>query len=99
MWEYLGVRGIYAVEAGAGVGRFASQVLDFCEAKLAVFYDALRLRRRGAIRLTARRKLECNRSGTRTLDTSRPRPKFQRTLQQAASFPMNWSMHCLCTGW
>src|SRR5207245_10656382 len=30
------------VEAGAGVGRFAAQVLDFCEAKLPDFYDALR---------------------------------------------------------
>src|SRR5437660_6624255 len=30
------------VEAGAGVGRFACQVLDFCEAKLAAFYEALR---------------------------------------------------------
>src|SRR5205807_8625013 len=28
--------------AGAGVGRFASQVLDFCEAKLPAFYDELR---------------------------------------------------------
>jgi len=30
------------VEAGAGVGRFAVHVLDFCEAKLPVFYDVLR---------------------------------------------------------
>ncbi len=43
MWEYLGRPAEFTlVEAGAGVGRFASQVLDFCEAKLAVFYDALR---------------------------------------------------------
>lgn len=30
------------VEAGAGVGRFAAQVLDFCSAKLPDFYGALR---------------------------------------------------------
>jgi SAM-dependent MidA family methyltransferase len=30
------------VEAGAGVGRFAVHVLDFCAAKLPVFYSALR---------------------------------------------------------
>src|SRR5260370_1012759 len=43
MWESLGRPAEFAlVEAGAGVGRFAAQVLDFCEAKLAVFYDALR---------------------------------------------------------
>jgi SAM-dependent MidA family methyltransferase len=30
------------VEAGAGVGRFASQVLDFCELRLPEFYGALR---------------------------------------------------------
>jgi SAM-dependent MidA family methyltransferase len=43
MWESLGRPAEFTlVEAGAGVGRFASQVLDFCEAKLAVFYDALR---------------------------------------------------------
>ena len=43
MWESLGRPAEFTlVEAGAGVGRFASQVLDFCEAKLAVFYEALR---------------------------------------------------------
>src|SRR6266481_4460484 len=43
MWENLGRPAEFMlVEAGAGVGRFAGQVLDFCEAKLAVFYDALR---------------------------------------------------------
>jgi len=43
MWESLGRPAEFMfVEAGAGVGRFASQVLDFCEAKLPVFYDALR---------------------------------------------------------
>jgi SAM-dependent MidA family methyltransferase len=30
------------VEAGAGAGWFATQVLDFCEGKLPAFYDALR---------------------------------------------------------
>ncbi|HEV3218624.1 MAG TPA: SAM-dependent methyltransferase [Candidatus Acidoferrales bacterium] len=31
----------YAVEPGAGVGRLAAQILDFCEAKLPEFYSAL----------------------------------------------------------
>ncbi len=43
---YHPVHGYYSkaefVEAGAGAGRFAAQVLDFCEAKLPAFYDALR---------------------------------------------------------
>ena len=32
----------FLVEAGAGVGRLATHILDFCEAKLADFYGALR---------------------------------------------------------
>ena len=43
MWEHLGKPAEFTlVEAGAGVGRFAGQVLDFCEAKLPDFYGALR---------------------------------------------------------
>ena len=43
MWEKLGRPADFAlVEAGAGVGRFAGQVLDFCEAKLPAFYGALK---------------------------------------------------------
>jgi len=43
MWECLGRPAEFAlVEGGSGVGRFAAQVLDFCEAKLPAFYDALR---------------------------------------------------------
>jgi SAM-dependent MidA family methyltransferase len=43
MWERLGHPAEFTlVEAGAGVGRFAAQVLDFCEAKLPAFYDVLR---------------------------------------------------------
>jgi len=43
MWERLGRPAEFMlVEAGAGAGRCASQVLDFCEAKLPTFYDALR---------------------------------------------------------
>jgi SAM-dependent MidA family methyltransferase len=43
MWESLGRPAEFAlVEQGAGVGRFAGQVLDLCEAKLADFYGALR---------------------------------------------------------
>src|SRR5258708_3381426 len=43
MWESLGRPAEFTlVEAGAGVGRFAAHVLDFCEAKLPDFYGALR---------------------------------------------------------
>jgi len=43
MWECLGRPAEFTlVEAGAGVGRFAGQVLDFCATKLPAFYDALR---------------------------------------------------------
>ena len=43
MWRSLGRPAEFAlVEGGAGVGRFAGQVLDFCEAKLPEFYAALR---------------------------------------------------------
>jgi SAM-dependent MidA family methyltransferase len=43
MWESLGCPAEFTlVEGGAGVGRFAVQVLDFCEAKLTGFYEALR---------------------------------------------------------
>ena len=43
MWESLGRPAEFAlVEGGAGVGRFAAQVLDFCEGKLPAFYEALR---------------------------------------------------------
>jgi len=43
MWERVGRPAEFMlVEAGAGVGRFAGQVLDFCAAKFPAFYDALR---------------------------------------------------------
>jgi len=43
MWEILGgPTEFMLVEAGAGTGRFAVQVLDFCEAKFPAFYAALR---------------------------------------------------------
>jgi len=43
MWESLRQPAEFVlVEAGAGVGRLAAQVLDFCEGKLPSFYDALR---------------------------------------------------------
>ncbi|HKV60611.1 MAG TPA: SAM-dependent methyltransferase [Candidatus Acidoferrum sp.] len=43
MWESLGrPEEFMFVEAGAGVGRFAAQVLDFCEAKLPEFFGAVR---------------------------------------------------------
>ena len=43
MWQSLGSPAEFAlVEGGAGVGRFAGHVLDFCEGKLADFYSVLR---------------------------------------------------------
>ena len=43
MWESLGRPAEFLlVEGGASAGRFAGQVLDFCEAKLPDFYAALR---------------------------------------------------------
>jgi len=43
MWESLDRSAEFTlVEAGAGVGRFAAQVLGFCEAKLPEFYGGLR---------------------------------------------------------
>ena len=43
MWELLGRPGeFFAVEAGAGVGRLAAQILDFAARELPDFYDALR---------------------------------------------------------
>jgi SAM-dependent MidA family methyltransferase len=43
MWESLGHPAEFTlVEGGAGAGRFAAQVLDFCEAKFPAFYGALR---------------------------------------------------------
>src|SRR5467141_2692929 len=43
MWENLGRPAEFTLmEAGAGGGRFAAHVLDFCDAKLPAFYDALK---------------------------------------------------------
>ena len=43
MWELVGrPREFFTVEAGAGIGRLASQILDFAEQKLPDFYGALR---------------------------------------------------------
>ncbi len=43
MWESLGRPGEFTVvEAGAGVGRLATHVLDFCATKLPAFYNSLR---------------------------------------------------------
>jgi SAM-dependent MidA family methyltransferase len=42
MWEHLGCPAEFTlVEAGAGVGRLAGHILDFCTAKLPAFYSAL----------------------------------------------------------
>ena len=43
MWELVGrPREFFTVETGAGIGRLASQILDFAEQKLPDFYGALR---------------------------------------------------------
>lgn len=43
MWEHLGCPAEFIlVEAGAGVGRLAGHILDFCSAKIPAFYRALR---------------------------------------------------------
>lgn len=43
MWEHLGRPAEFTlVEAGAGVGRLASHILDFSESRLPAFYKALR---------------------------------------------------------
>ena len=43
MWEHLGSPAEFMlVEAGAGVGRLAGHILDFCAAKIPAFYGALR---------------------------------------------------------
>jgi SAM-dependent MidA family methyltransferase len=43
MWELLGSPRPFAlVECGAGVGRLAGQILDFCAREAPAFYDALR---------------------------------------------------------
>jgi len=43
MWEKLGQpEEFLLVEAGAGVGRLAGHILDFCELKLSAFYRSLR---------------------------------------------------------
>jgi SAM-dependent MidA family methyltransferase len=43
MWERLGCPAEFMlVEAGAGVGRLAGHILDFCAAKIPAFYGALR---------------------------------------------------------
>jgi SAM-dependent MidA family methyltransferase len=67
MWESLGRPAEFAlVEAGAGVGRFAAYVLDFCEAKLPTFYRALRY---VAVERSALRREQAAIHAQRHLDT------------------------------
>jgi SAM-dependent MidA family methyltransferase len=55
MWEKLGhPEEFMLVEVGAGVGRLAAHILDLCESKLSVFYQALRYL--GVERSAARRE-------------------------------------------
>jgi len=62
MWEQLSQpREFLLVEAGAGVGRLALHILDFCTAKLADFYGAVRyvaVERSGAWREQALARLD-----------------------------------------
>jgi SAM-dependent MidA family methyltransferase len=56
------------VEAGAGVGRFALQVLDFCSAKLPEFYGALRY---VAVERSASRRDQATIAAKRHADTGK----------------------------
>lgn len=62
MWERLGwPEEFLLVEAGAGVGRLATHILDFCETKLPDFYNALRyvaVERSASRREQAEKRLE-----------------------------------------
>lgn len=62
MWEHLErPKEFLLVEAGAGTGRLAGHILDFCEAKLPDFYGALRyvaVERSGARREQAAARLK-----------------------------------------
>jgi len=89
--------GIYACGAGAGVGRFAAHVLDFCEAKLSDFMVPCGTLRR-AIRFETRTGKDRN-------EASRGRRAFHRFGRgsgahrgQGAFFPMNLWMRCRCIG-
>jgi SAM-dependent MidA family methyltransferase len=63
MWEQLErPKEFLLVEAGAGVGRLALHILDFCEAKLPEFYDVLRcvaVERSASRRAQAAARLQC----------------------------------------
>ncbi len=105
MWEGLGHPAQFVfVEAGAGAGRFAAQVLDFCEAKLPAFYDALRyvaversvLRREQATIHSKRHAAADHFTSSRPQTISRVRPRFRRISLQAACSRMSWSMRCRC---
>ena len=65
MWEQLGrPEEFLLVEVGAGVGRLAEHILDFCEAKLPDFYGSLRyvaVERSGARREAAVARLKRHR--------------------------------------
>ena len=62
MWERLGrLQEFILVEGGAGVGRLAAQLLDFCEVKLPEFYGALKFT--AVERSSARREQATRRAG------------------------------------
>ncbi len=56
------------MEAGAGVGRFAAHVLDFCDAKLPHFYGALRY---VAVERSASRREQATMQSRRHVDSGR----------------------------
>jgi SAM-dependent MidA family methyltransferase len=63
MWERLGrPQGFTLVEGGAGVGRLAAQLLDFCEVRLPEFYGALRY---NAVERSAERREQAAQRGGR----------------------------------
>ena len=69
MWESLGRPVEFTlVESGAGVGRCAEQVLDFCETKLTEFYGALRY---VAVERSASRRQQATTRAKRHVDAGR----------------------------
>ena len=87
MWEGLGRPAEFAlVEAGAGAGRFAGHVLDFCEAKLPAFYDVLRY---AAVERSASRR---EYFATSPLVWPRPTARYSRSFSGRKFCILRWTI-------
>lgn len=85
MWDAVGRSSeFYVVEAGAGTGRLAAQILDFAEGKLPEFYGALRYY---AIEQSAARRERHRESLQTHLDNGR--------AQSGAEFPRDVPAGCI----